>query len=119
MQFVTVEQARQHLRSDSDADDGDLALKIKAASKAVWTYLKSSPLIEVDSSGQPIVGSDDVAEAPEDIQIATLMLIGIFYRDREGDTGTGASQRQINWQPGYLPPQVTALLYPYRDPTLA
>lgn len=111
--LVSLEQARQHLRSDADADDADLELKIAAASRAVLTYLKPAGvarLMEVDSSGDPVDDSSGVvADAPEDVQLATLLLVGVFYTDREGQEG--------GWTPGYLPPAVTALLYPYRDPT--
>lgn len=113
--LVTLTQARDHLRSDATADDTDLELKIKAASRAVLTYLKPAgvaALLEVDSSGDPIEDSDGVIEdAPEDLQLATLLLIGVFYRDREGT-------ETANWTPGYLPGPVISLLYPYRDPAL-
>lgn len=111
--LVSLQQARDHLRSDDTADDNDLDLKIKAASKAVLTYLKPegvARLFEVDSAGDPVEDSDGLADdVPEDIAICTLLLVGIFYSEREGQGG---------WDPGYLPPAVTALLYPYRDPTM-
>lgn len=111
--LVSLEQARQHLRSDADADDADLTLKIQAASKAVLRYLKPAGvarLMEVDSSGDPVEDSDGlVDDVPEDVMLSTLLLVGVFYSDREG--------QEIKWEPGYLPAAVTALLYPLRDPT--
>lgn len=113
MMLVTLQQARDHIRSDASADDNDLTLKIKAASRAVVTYLKAPSF--ADSSGQVPVDTAGIAiDVPEDIQIATLLLIGTFYKEREG-AQEGAIDAQFGY--GYLPRPVIALLYPYRVPT--
>lgn len=111
--LVTLEMARDHLRSDTTDDDNDLTLKIEAASTAVIKYLKGgAEVLGLDSNGDVQVDSDgDPVGVPRDIQLATLMLVGVFYRDREG-------QDTSKWQQGYLPAAVVSLLTGYRDPAL-
>lgn len=109
--IVTLDQASEHLRRDTTDDDADLTLKIEAASKAVITFLKSGATF-LDSQGDVPLDSSGIPVVPEDIKAATLVLIGILYRDRDG-------QEMDKWKQGYLPFTVTALLYPYRDPALA
>lgn len=109
--LVSLQQASDHLRRDTDSDDADLLLKIKAASKAIIRYLgvygtaflNSADEVDVDSADEPI-------GVPEDVQMATLVLIQTMY-DGEFNKET--------WSPGYLPTAVVSLLYPTRDPTVA
>lgn len=93
--LVTLEQTKQALHVDGDDDDGRIAGFIDAATVAVVNYMKVIP-----------------ADVPADVQNAAIMLVGYFMRETDGDSD-GAFDR------GYLPKPVTALLYPYRDPTLA
>lgn len=106
--LVSLQQASDHLRRDGNDDDADLTLKIKAASGAVLNYLKSGEDfldsagdVELDSAGDPLF-------VPEEVQAAVLILVGMFY--------DGSSRE--DWEPGYLPKAVTALLYPLRDPAM-
>jgi hypothetical protein len=109
MMLVTLQQAREHLRVDTTDGDNDILLKVKAASRAVVTYLKSPSFAE--SSGEIPEDSAGIAiDVPEDVQIATLMLIGYFDRQRDEDGGH-------EYELGFLPRPVSALLYPYRVPT--
>lgn len=108
--LVSLQQASDHLRRDDDADNNDLTLKIKAASKSIIRYLKDGATfldsqgdVEVDSSGDPI-------GVPEDVQSATLIMLGWLYRDRD------AMDDRIEY--ATLPKAVTALLYPLRKPTM-
>lgn len=116
VQYVTLAQASMHLRRDSDDDDTDVLLKISAASGAVKNYLKSgSPYEQEETSNGDLVPVLDSAGEPivlPEVQQATLLLLGYFYRDRDG-------QDPNSWNPGYLPEAVKALLYPLRDPALA
>lgn len=122
--LVTLQQARDQIRSDTTDDDNHLTLNIHAASKAVMNYLKSTRpyILEVDSAGDPVLDSNgdpvyfhdsagDVVALPE-VQQAVLYLLGVFYRDRDG-------QDMSAWEHGYLPKPVIALLYSLRDPALA
>lgn len=109
MMLVTLEQARAHLRLDTTDGDTDILGKVKAASRAVVTYLKSPSFS--DSSGAIPEDTAGIAiDVPEDVQLATLILVGYFDRQRDEDDAR-------EFEPGYLPRPVTALLYPYRTPT--
>lgn len=116
MMLVSLETASEHLRRDTTDDDADLELKIKAASRAVVTYLKTPSF--ADSNGDIPEDSNGIAiEVPEDVQAATLLLIGEYYRNRDADAGqTGKVPEQFGY--GYLPQAVIALLFPYRSPTV-
>ena len=129
MMLVTLQQASDHLRRDTTDDDTDLTLKIAAASNAVLTYLRNTSYAYVptvdsagqivrDSAGYPVPALDSAGEKTvlQDVQFATLLLVGEFYKSREGEQD-GAIETQ--WGYGYLPRAVVALLYPYRDPACA
>ena len=105
--LITLEQAKAHLRIDTDEEDDDLTLKIHASSAAVMSYLKDGALDFTDSSG--VI----TADVPWQVQAAVLVLLGALYGDRgeEGGKPAGFSN--------YLPPAVVALLYPLRIPTVA
>lgn len=121
--YVTLQQARDHLYLDTTDNDNDVTLKIKAASGAVRNYLKSwSPYepeydsngdIEYDSAGDIIYALDSAGDkiVRSEVQQATLILLGIFYKDRDGEMAD-------KWQHGYLPMPVMSLLYPLRDPAM-
>lgn len=123
MMLVTLDQASAHLRRDTAADDGDLTLKIHAASGAVLNYLKrGSPYVpNLDSAGDPVLDSAgdpvpalDSAGDPLvlfEVQAAVLLMVGYLYRLRDANDEDAFDR-------GYLPKPVTALLYPLRDPEL-
>ena len=127
MMLVSVQEARDNLLIDfaSTSVDRDLELKISAASSAVLAYLRGRRAaydVAVDEYGEPLLDSqgdkiyllDSQGEHIIRTQVkqAVLILVGVFFRDRDG-----AESKQ--WAPGYLPPPVTALLYPLRSPALA
>jgi hypothetical protein len=117
MMLVSLEAASAHLRRDTTDDDSDLLLKIRAASSAVVRYLGDGASMFLDSNGNPDEQSDGVVvDVPDDIQIATLLLIGDLYSNREG-VQEGQVDAQFGY--GYLPTHVISLLYPYRTPTIA
>jgi Phage gp6-like head-tail connector protein len=114
--FVSLQQASDHLRRDNTDDDADLSLKIRAASAGILNYLDtvdfldSSGEVELDSNGDPI-------NVPEEIQIATLMMIGVFYADRDAeDYRAGGSEDRLGKMP--LPKAVQWLLDPLRQPRI-
>lgn len=110
--LVTLQQAKDHLRVDTDDGDSDLSLKIEAASGAVLNYIRSGADIFLDSTGEPALDSNGGAIGiPREVQQATLLLLGYFYRDRDADS-------EKAYEMGYLPRPVTALLYPHRDPVV-
>jgi hypothetical protein len=108
--LVSLTQAKDHLRIDSSAEDSYLGLMIRASSAAVLNYIRSGADLFTDSAGDVYLDSaGDPIDVPEDVQAATLLLLGFMYRNRD-ENPDGAFER------GYLPMPVTALLYPYRDP---
>lgn len=124
MQFVTLAEAKRHLYVDHEEDDQLITAYILAASAAVKNYLKSaSPFQpELDPDYNPVLDSngDTVYETDSNgdrvlmlpVEQATLILTGYFYRSRDNDEAG-------EWERGYLPRPVTALLYPLRDPAWA
>lgn len=112
--LVTLDEAKAHLRVTHDLEDEDITLRIEAASESVISYIKDASLDFVDSSGVIILDESGVSTVPKRVKMATLLLLGAFYRHRGEDGGQAA-----NFQMGFLPPAVTALLYPLRTPTLA
>lgn len=126
IELVTLEEAKLHIYATvHDVDDSLIELYLRAASSSVLNYLKTKRgLYEpeydengdlvVDSHGDlvPVVDSSGQKLIRFDVKAATLIMLGILYRDRDGVD-------MQKWQMGYLPAPVTALLYPLRDPALA
>lgn len=124
MMLVTLREAQDHLRVDTDADAQDLSLKCMAASGAVMNYLKSSSPYELerDSNGDPMLDSSGRVIPVRDssgntfvrweVKAAVLLMTGYLYRLRDDNQDTA-------FERGYLPMPVTALLYPLRNPALA
>lgn len=113
--LVSLEQAREHLRVDTTDGDNDLLLKIKGASRAVLNYIVGSVRTShfTDSAGDVLEDSAGVAlYVPEDVQIATLFVIGYYDRNRDSDRDKEADGL-------FLPYPAKQLLIPYRDPSLA
>ena len=111
--LVSVNDAKYQLRIDSSDDDEGLDLYVKAASAAVLNYIRSGDPAFLDSAGAVIEDSEGIAiGVPVDIKTATLYLVGVLYRDRDGE-------KAKDWEHGYLPTPVVSLLYPYRLPALA
>jgi hypothetical protein len=107
--LVPLSLARAQIRSDINDDDLLLTQYIKGASNAIADYLKDYLW---DSSGTIPEDSNGVAtDLPEVVKTATLLLIGYFYRQRDEDPNK-------EFEPGWLPRPVTALLYPLRTPTV-
>jgi hypothetical protein len=117
MNLVTLERAREHLRSDETYDDAYVMALIAAASSAVLKYVGDT---FNDTDGVIPLDSDGFPDVPEDVRIACLLLIGDFYKNREGkqeDSIGGVLGIPSGY--GYLSRAVVALLFPYRTPTLA
>ena len=108
MAFVTLEETKAALRIDHDDDDTLLSALIEAATGAVINYLKSAADEYLDSGGSVPSGED----IPPVIKTATIILVGYLYRNPDQDPDK-------DFERGYLPAPVTALLYPLRDPALA
>lgn len=93
--WVTLEEAKYHLRYDDDSNDTMLAAYIAAAEAAINRYI-----------------TDDVtADATPDIKVAALLLVGYYDYNRNMD-------KDMPSDGNYLPAPVRALLWPYRQPSV-
>jgi hypothetical protein len=108
--LVTLESTKARLNISTDDDNDALEGYIEAASGAVINYLKdqAEELLDLDTSGDITT----TTEVPAVIATATIMLVGYWYRNPDADPDG-------DFEMGYLPKPVMALLYPLRDPALA
>lgn len=97
--FVTLAQAKGHLRITDTDHDSDIQLKLNQAESTINDYLKS----RVD-----IAWTDETTVAPP-VQAAILLLCAHFYEHRGDDMKPDAAL----WQ------AIERLLMRYRDPALA
>jgi len=123
LSYVSLLEAKQHLRVDFDDDDTYILVLIQAASGAVKNYLKTASAYEPvrDEDDSPILDSDGMPEIDYDsntpktvrfeVRASVLILIAEWYKNREAEQDGGMGH-------GYLPAPVVALLYPLRDPAL-
>jgi hypothetical protein len=124
MMFVTLEQAKAQIEIDHDDSDDLIVGYILSASAAVKNYLKSGSVFELerDADFNPVLDSNGDPVYQEDssggkiisyvVQAATLILVAYHFKDRDNNASGEFEQ-------GYLPKPVTALLYPLRDPAIA
>lgn len=92
LELVTVDEAMLQLRIDDDASEDWLSIWIPAVSEAVRSWLKDDwrlYLPETDSSGEPIIGSDDEPVPSETVnpavKAAVLLELASQMRFREGE----------------------------------
>ena len=120
MMLVTLEQARDHLRSDDTDDNSDLELKIEAASAAVLRYVTASrweperdedgvPVLDADGNETPALDVEGNKTIRTELKMGTLLMVAYLYNERDGSNKSG--------DPHFLPAGVTAILYDLRKPT--
>lgn len=128
MDLVSLEEVRNHLRTDNNADDAWLAVWITAISQAVLSWLKDSWRayeVVLDSNGDPIEDSNGDRFPAEDsngpivkpmVKAAVLVELAQQYRFRDG---SGAAAVPSHWGHGYvLGAGATSLLVALRKSTL-
>lgn len=128
MDLVTVQEAKDQIRIDSDADDSWLALWITAISAAVVSWLKDDWRVYVlsrDEHGDLILDSNDDGIPEEDsnglvlnpvVKAAVLVELAQQYRFRDG---SGAAAVPSHWGHGYvLGAGATSLLSGVRKTTV-
>ncbi len=94
MVWVTLEDAKHHLRYDDDSNDPMLLAYIAAAEAAINRYI-----------------TDKVTpDTTPDIKVAALLLVGYYDYHRNMD-------KDMPSDGNYLPAPVRTLLWPYRKPT--
>ena len=122
--LVTIEDFKARMRYTHDAEDADIELAIMAASEAVLNYLglphnaydvpdSDSEMGSSSEGSSSDMGSssEGYMDVPAAVQQAVLYLAGTFKRDPDG-------VEMADWEHGYLPKPVIALLYPLRDPAM-
>lgn len=110
--LVTLARVKSALKVDGTDDDSTLEIYISAASLLIVDYLKgqAGDFLSIDSP--PDSPANDLAAVDERVVAAIIGLVGVLYREPDGDTAK-------NFGHGQLPFFVTALLYSRRDPTIA
>lgn len=94
---ITVADLKAQARVDTDAEDDLLQVYVDAAMASVAQYVTD--------------------EAPtQTVKHAEMLLASMMYRERDGSNEYAVPER---FGYGYLPAGVTALLYPYRKPSMA
>lgn len=128
--FVTLEEARDHLGVDNDAVNSWLATWIPGVSAAVQAWLKdewrayilatdADGNVLTDSADVPIIALDSNGEATVKplVKIATLVELAQQRKNREG---TNTLHVPPHWGHGYtLGVGATSLLTPLRKATVA
>ena len=96
MSIVTIDEVKLHLRYDTDDNDSNLSIYIKAAENAVLNY---------------VTDEFEINAYPDAVKQAVLLMVGMFDVEREPSKESVITDN-------YLPAPVRALLYPYRSPTV-
>lgn len=78
-ELVTLETAKAHLRVIGDAHDGDIELKIRAASRIVIDHLDLDPFPWTEEN------------LPESVRAAVLLVLGALFENREGGDPLGVA----------------------------
>lgn len=114
IELVTLEQTRQALQMTHTGQDDLIVGLIRASSRMVLSYLKLDEDAYLNSDGTMEMDSATLGydEVPAEVQAATLYLVGVLFRDRDG-------AESEKWSPGYLPGPVLSMLYPLRTPTVS
>lgn len=115
--LVSLQQASDYLRRDTNDDDAMLTMLIKVASRAVLDYIDDVDFL--DSAGEVELDSnDDPLNVPEPIQFAVLAVTQLQYDDGSvvGYLENGNIDRLGKIQ---LPRLVHWMLEPYRTPRIA
>jgi len=76
--FLTLDEAKRHLRVDHAADDADISEKLLAAEEEVAEHM-GRPLPWLDADGVEV-------PAPAAVKAAVLLLLGDMYANREAQT---------------------------------
>lgn len=123
MEFVTIEEARSHIRVDTLADDPWFETWIPVVEAAVKSWLKDSWRLYVpsgveDSNGDPIPAEDSNGLIVQPmVKAAVLIELAQQYRFRDG---SDAAAVPSHWGHGYvLGAGATSLLAGLRRSTVA
>lgn len=116
--LVTLDEAKEELRIDHDADDARLERHIRGASAAVLAYIGDSQYLFLDTGGDEIDLQDTSANL-EGERAKDLARTAVFLMLHETFDGKEAKQVEPAFGYGYLSRPVVSILYPLRSPTVA
>lgn len=129
MDLVTLQEAQQHIRIDTEADTPWLNIMIPGISEAVKSWLKDPwrpyevardelGAVIVDAAGAPVlVMVDDKPVVRPAVKSAVLVELAQQYRFRDG---SGAAAAPAHWGHGHvLGAGATSLLSGLRKGTVA
>jgi hypothetical protein len=107
--LVTLQEASDHLRRDTDDDDADLKNDM-----SVYEW-------ELDSAGDRVYMQNSAGDyiIREEVKQAVLIMVGIFYIDRDAREYTDTESGRARLGDMSLPRVVHFLLDPLRKPTCA
>ena len=95
--LVTLEQAKGHLRVDSNDEDADITLKLSAASEQAVLYLDRA-VYPTPEALQDAIAAGTAGDAPivfsDMIRAGILLILGDLYTNRE-DVVTGIISTQL------------------------
>jgi hypothetical protein len=110
--LVSLDRAKQALHIDNSDDDSTIELYISAASRKVVEYLKGNASDFLDINSPPDGPPNDLTSVDERIAVSVIIIVGILYKEPDGDAAQAFSQGNLPWM-------ATAMLYGMRDPTMA
>jgi len=109
MSFITLEEAKAHLRVDGSDEDTLIAAALNAAERYCVTYLNRGVYVSQEALDAAIAAEEASANAMvilDDIRYAMLLVLGHLYANREDNvTGTIVSELKLG---------ARNLLQPYR-----
>jgi hypothetical protein len=112
MMLVSLQQAKDHLNEIGDDRDDEITLKIKGASRMIYRYIQDGSVIILESTNEPAQDSEGNPIVDEDIQTATLMMVGYLMKNKDEDS-------EKAWELGKFPNAVTAQIYHLRRLSMA
>jgi hypothetical protein len=110
-ELITLDEAKAHLRVTTIQDDGDIQLKLLAATQVVIDYLTRR-----DTDWNAEMDAWTAETVPPSVRAAIFVQLGELYRKRGDDPDTEPRPASGG---AFLSPTVTALLMRYRDPGVA
>lgn len=106
--FVTLEEAKNHLRVSGTDSDDDIGLKILQASAITCHRLKiTDPAVPSAEDGIIASTWGSPLEIPTQVKAITLLVLGAIHEGRESEVSNIISDG------------MKRLIEPYRDPTMA
>ena len=88
--LITLDEAKEHLRVTSDAEDADLQRKLNAAEEAILDYVNRT------EDGRALTPTWDGGTVPTFVVSAILLQLGELWRYRGDDSATDTPPREVS-----------------------